>query len=169
MDTSALKGRMAEAFVEAIFRRAGFYVARARREAYMPRLVKVGTDEFLPDFLVWKGVPGPPGERPLHRLLSVEVKYRASLGEFLRRHGKELMASVQSEWPELLIVLVTDCPENDRSCFQVIDVRKYSGNGRPTTTDLHLVPEVDVWQKTVQEYEGLVRQIFPLLGAQSSV
>jgi hypothetical protein len=38
--------------------------------------------------------------------------------------------------------------------------------GMPTTIDLHSARELDIWEKTVQEYEGLVRQIFPLLGAQ---
>lgn len=49
-----LKGRIAEAFVEAIFQRAGYSVSRVGRESQVQRLVKIGTDEFLPDFLIRK-------------------------------------------------------------------------------------------------------------------
>ena len=54
--TQYLKGRIAEAFVESIFRRAGYTVSRVGRESQVHRLVKLGADEFLPDFLVRKRV-----------------------------------------------------------------------------------------------------------------
>jgi hypothetical protein len=35
----------------------------------------------------------------------------------------------------------------------------------PVTLDLHMVPGLDVYRRTVEEYEGLVREIFPILGS----
>ena len=53
-DISLLKGRIGEGFVEAILRRAGYFVARVGRETQMPRLMKSGTDTYLPDLLAWR-------------------------------------------------------------------------------------------------------------------
>src|SRR5207249_10781882 len=53
-DISLLKGRIGEGFVEAILRRAGYFVARVGRETQMPRLMKSGTDTYLPDRLAWR-------------------------------------------------------------------------------------------------------------------
>src|SRR5437016_6290877 len=41
-DISLLKGRIGEGFVEAILRRAWYFVARVGRETQMPRLMKSG-------------------------------------------------------------------------------------------------------------------------------
>lgn len=162
-DVSDLKGRIAEAFVEAIFRHAGYRVSRAGREANVQRLGKVGAGEFLPDFVVWKSVPSSAAERFLRRMLNVEVKYRVDLQRFLSRECATLVATVKPQWPDLLFVLVTDHPDPDRSCFQVIDVAT-CGDGVPRTTDLHRVAELDIYPTTVEEYEGLVKEIFPLFG-----
>jgi hypothetical protein len=162
-----LKGRVAEAFVEAIFRRAGYLVSRVGRESQFQRLVKIGVDEFLPDFLLRKPVGENLSGRWLHRLVPVEVKYRASVEEFLGRHGDELLTRVGGQWPELCIVFVTDHPASGRSCFQVIDLAAARPGAPLASVDLHYVPDLDIYLTTVQEYEGLVRQIFPLfrLGA----
>lgn len=158
-----MKGRVAEAFVEAIFQRAGFRVTRAGRESQFPRLVKIGADEFLPDFLLRKPVSETPTGRPLHRLIPVEVKYRASVEESLQRHGDDLLTRVGEQWPELCIVFVKDHPAPGRSCFQVIDLAA-TRPGKPlVSVDLHEVRDLDIYLTTAQEYEGLVRQIFPLL------
>ena len=66
-----LKGRVAEALLEAIFRRAGYLVSRVGRESQLHRLVKIGVDEFLPDFLIRKQVDRQDGQRPLQRLIPV--------------------------------------------------------------------------------------------------
>jgi hypothetical protein len=162
-EIDSLKGRIAEALVEAMFRRAGFLVTRAGRESQFSRMVKIGGDEFLPDFMLRKPGGETPGGRLLHRLIPVEIKYRASVEEYLGRYGDALRAQVGEEWPELCVVLVTDRPAPGRSCFQVLDL----GPGRPgaplVSVDLHAVPALDVYPATVREYEGLVRQIFPLL------
>ncbi|HWC04091.1 MAG TPA: hypothetical protein VHF87_15135 [Methylomirabilota bacterium] len=161
-EIEVLKGRVAEAFVEAIFRRAGYRVSRAGREAQTLRLVRIGADEFLPDFLLHKPVGETPSGRALHRLIPIEVKYRASVEEFLQRHGDDLLTQVRVQWPELCIVFVTDHPASGRSCFQVIDLATTRPGEPLVSIDLHYVPDLDIYLTTVQEYEGLVRQIFPL-------
>lgn len=160
-----LKGRIAEAFVEAIFRRAGYLVSRVGRESQLHRLIKIGSDEFLPDFLLRKQVGREKSDRPLHRLVPVEVKYRRDVAGFLRRYGKELFEKVSQQWPDLCFVFVTDKPAPGRSCFQLIDLWRHE---RVDPRDLHTVEDLDIFVTTVQEYESLVRQIFPLLESRSS-
>ena len=162
-EIEGLKGRIAEAFVESIFRRAGYRVSRAGRERQFQRLVKIGTDEFLPDFLLHKPAGATPAGRPLHRLIPIEVKYRASVEGFLRSHGDQLLARLGEQWPELCVVFVTDHPASERSCFQVLDIAGARHGVPLATVDLHYVHDFDVYLTTVQEYEGLVKQIFPLL------
>lgn len=163
MDSAVLKGRIAEAFVENILRRAGYRVSRLGRETQRERLLKINDDEFLPDFLAWKAVPGPGLERRLHRLLMIEVKYRAGLVEYLRRDGHAVFGQVSEHWPELYFLFVTDHPAEGRSCFQVVDLATYAP-GRPiTTVDLPDVPDLDIFPSTVAEYESLVRSLFSLL------
>jgi hypothetical protein len=162
-ELDGLKGRIAEAFVESIFRRAGYRVSRTGRESQFQRSLKVGADEFLPDFLLHKPAGSTPAGRPLHRLIPVEVKYRASVEEFLRGHGDELLARLGEQWPELCVVFVTDHPASGRSCFQVLDVAVARPGAPLATVDLHYVHDFDIYLTTAQEYEALVRQIFPLL------
>lgn len=154
-----LKGRIAEALVEGIFRRAGYFVSRCGRESQVERLLKVGGDEFLPDFLIRKAVNRPGSERPLHRLVPIEVKYRQNVPTFLRLHGAEFLGEAASQWPDLYVVLVTDQPDEGRSCLQVLDVRK----SEAVTLDLHAVSDLDIYESTVREYEALVQGIFPLV------
>jgi hypothetical protein len=155
-----LKGRIAEAFVEAIFRRAGYTVSRIGRESQVQRLIKIGSDEFLPDFLVRKPVGREKSDRPLHRLVPVEVKYRRDVTGFLRRYGQELFSRVSPHWPDLCFVFVTDSPEPGRSCFQLLDLWRRDAF---ELRDLETVADLDIYATTVQEYEGLVLKIFPLL------
>jgi hypothetical protein len=162
-EVESLKSRIAEAFVESIFRRAGYRVSRAGRGGQAQRPVRVAADEFVPDFLLHKPAGGTPAGRTLHRLIPVEVKYRASVEEFLRSHGDELVQALRTPWPELCIVFVTDHPASGRSCFQVLDLAAVRAGEPLATVDLHYVHDFDVYLTTAQEYEGLVRQIFPLL------
>jgi hypothetical protein len=160
VDVNGLKGRIAEAFVEAIFRRAGYTVSRVGRESQVHRLVKIGSDEFLPDFLVRKQVRRDDTGRPLHRLLPVEVKYRRNVDAFLRRYGKEFFGRLSEQWPDLCVVFVTDEPSAGRSCFQIVEF----GARRPVgLQNLHAIPDLDIYETTVREYESLVREIFPLV------
>ena len=162
-EIEGLKGRVAEALVEAMLQRAGFRVTRVGHESQLPRLVKIGADEFLPDFVLRKPVAEPTLERPLRKPIPVEVKYRASVEEFLGRHGDALRAALGERWPDLCVVIVTDHPAPGRSCFQVLDLAPAPPGAPFASVDLHDVPELDVYPTTVREYEGLVRQIFPLL------
>ncbi len=56
-----LKGRIGEAFVEALLRRANYSVSRVGREAHVPSLLTVGRTAYMPDFLAWREerIPGP--------------------------------------------------------------------------------------------------------------
>src|SRR5262245_40970240 len=94
LDVSGLKGRIGEALVEGILREARFKVCRLGRESQVQQMLKIGSAEFLPDFLVWKPVDKSSDGSPLHRLLSIEVKYRGNIEEFLRRDGDELISHI---------------------------------------------------------------------------
>jgi hypothetical protein len=153
-----LKGRIAEALVEGIFQRAGYAVSRTGRESQVQRSLKKGRTEFLPDFLVRKAVAREDSERPLHRLVSIEVKFRRHLSAYIEGEGRKDVAQAAS-WPDLYLVLVTDRPAPGRSCFQVLDPRR----GEDATADLHTVVDLDIYERTVREYEGLVHRIFRLL------
>ena len=86
-----LKGRMAEALVEAVFKRAKYTVARVGRETQMPALVRGGRTEFVPDFMVWRALDS--------RLVALEVKYRADLDDYLRRDSPSRSAEVAGSGP----------------------------------------------------------------------
>ena len=103
VDISSLKGRIGEAFVESILRQSGFKVSRLGRESQVQQLLKTGVSEFLPDFLLWKPADQSRDGLPLHRLLSVEVKYRSNVEEYLRRFGDELISRVGEQWSELYL------------------------------------------------------------------
>ena len=53
-DINLLKGRMAEALVEGIFKRAQYMVARVARETQVSALMRTG--QSVPDFVVWKAL-----------------------------------------------------------------------------------------------------------------
>jgi hypothetical protein len=163
---NTLKGRIGEAFVESILRRAGYKVSRLGRESQVQQMLKTGSSEFLPDFLVWKPVEQASDAAPLRRVFNVEVKYRHDVQDFLERFGGELLSDVVKQWPELYIVVVTDNPEPGRSCFQVLDLRASDRDARLLPIDLCDVGDLEIYRSTVEEYEGLVKQVFSLLGAQ---
>ncbi len=164
-----LKGRMAEALVEGIFKRARYTVARVGRETRMPTLIRTGPAEFMPDFVVWRALDEPSLGHHSYRLLAVEVKYRADLEDYLRRGSPAWSADAAQRWPELYEIIVTDRPQPGCSCFQAVHVSAWSAAAPPDTLDLHLVPGLDIYRRTVEEYEGLVREIFPILGSRSGM
>jgi len=136
MELGNLKGRIAEALVESIFRQAGYTVSRLGRESQVQRLVKIGADEFLPDFLMWNPADEPEATG-LYRLLTVEGKYRANLGAFLRCDAEQRFSEAKVNWPDLYFVLVTDDPQEGCSCSQATCVRDYA----PGTGPHALVPQ----------------------------
>jgi hypothetical protein len=158
-----LKGRIAEALVEMMFRRAGYAVSRTGRESQVQRLFKSGRDEFLPDFMIRRAVERPGSERPLHQLIPIEVKYRRDIERFLHVEAADFRVHSR-KWPGLYLVLVTENPDQGRSCFQVLD-----GDGEATgTADLHGVRALDIFDTTVLEYEELGRKLFRLLSEHRS-
>ena len=164
-DVNLLKGRMSEALVEGIFKRAQYMVARVARETQVSALMRTG--QSVPDFVVWKALDEPSLGHRSYLLLAIEVKYRANLDDHLRRETPARSPEVALQWPELYEILVTDRPELGRSCFQAIHVSILPPAAAPSTLDLHLVPGLDIYRRTVEEYEGLVREVFPLIGSRS--
>jgi hypothetical protein len=162
---SLLKGRMAEALVEAVFKRAKYTVARVGRETQMPALGRGGRAEFMPDFVVWRALDEPSLGHHSYRLLAIEVKYRADLEDYLRGDSPSRSAEVARQWPELYEIIVTDRPQSGRSCFQAMHVSTLPADVTPVTLDLDRVPGLDICRRTVEEYEGLVREIFPIFGS----
>lgn len=153
-----LKGRVAEALVETMFRRAGYAVSRSGRETQLHRLYKTGPDEYLPDFMIRRAVPRPGSDRPLHTLVPIEVKYRYDVSRFLEVEAVGFFQQAK-RWPGLYLVLVTDNPDADRSCFQVLDDKL----DPPRTSDLHMVAALDVYRSTVLEYDTLGQKLFRLI------
>ena len=154
---------MAEALVEGIFKRAQYMVARVARETQVSALMRTG--HGVPDFVVWKALDDPSLGYRSYRLLAIEVKYAARLQDHLRSETAPRSPEVALQWPELYEILVTDRPETGRSCFQAVHVSILPPDAPPSTLDLHLVPGLDIFRRTVEEYEGLVREVFPLIGS----
>lgn len=165
MDISGLKGRIGEALAESILRQSGYKVSRLGRESQVQQLLKTGASEFLPDFLIWKPVDQSRDGVPLHRLLSVEVKYRSNVEEYLRRYGDELISRVGEQWRELYVVFVTDHPDLGRSCFQVLDLQESVPDAPLGTVDLHEARVFGISKSVIEEHERLVRQLFSPLNS----
>jgi len=161
-DVNLLKGRMAEALVEGIFKRARYMVARETQVAALMR-----TGQSVPDFVAWKALDEPSLGHRSYLLLAIEVKYCADLDGYLHRETPARSPEVALQWPELYEILVTDRPEVGRSCFQAVHVSILPPAEPPSTLDLHLVPGLDIYPRTVEDYEGLVREVFPLIGARN--
>lgn len=161
-DVNLLKSRMAEALVEGIFKRAQYMVARVARETQVSTLMRTG--QSVPDFVVWKALDEPSLGHRSYLLLAIEVKYCADLDDHLRREMPARSPEVALQWPELYEILVTDRPELGRSCFQAVHISILPPGEPLSTLDLHLVPGLDIYRRTVEEYEGLVREVFPLIG-----
>lgn len=164
-DVNLLKGRMSEALVEGIFKRAQYMVARVARETQVSARLRTG--QSVPDFVVWKSLDEPSLGHRSYLLLAIEVKYCARVEDHLRREAPARSPEVALQWPELYEILVTDRPEPGRSCFQAVHVSILPPVAPPSTLDLHLVPGLDIYPRTVEEYEGLVRGVFPIIGSQN--
>ncbi len=165
VDIRGLKGRIGEAFVEAILRRANYFVARVGRETHVPRVMKAGPDAYMPDFLAWREehVASARGDKPLFSVLAVEVKYRADPEEFSPRRAAKLLADAHEHWPNFCIILVTDHPEDNRSCFQVL---RHGPASLPESVDL-ADAGLDVFASTVAVFSMLLREVFRALSEAS--
>lgn len=123
--------------------------------------MKVGADEFLPDFLMWKPADEPEAAG-LYRLITVEAKYRANLGAYLQYDAEKCFSEAKKNWPDLY-VFVTDDPQDGRSCFQAACLRDDEDGTEPTTVDLFRQPGLDIYRTTVEEDEKLARALFATL------
>jgi len=164
-DIDLLKGRMSEALVEGIFKRARYMVARVARETQVSPLMRTG--QSVPAFVVWKSLDEPSLGHRSYLLLAIEVKYCANLEDHLGRAAPARSPEVALRWPELYEILVTERPEVGRSCFQAVRASIQPPAAPLSTLDLHQVPGLDIYRRTVEEYEGLVREVFPLIGSRN--
>ena len=172
VDLAVIKGRIAEALVESIFRRALFKMTRFGKESNLRGMLKVGRDEDLaPDFLALKeGLVGKEAPGVYHTFL-VEVKYRSDLARYLERQGKQgkksVFAKSKAKWPNLYIIFVTDHPGEGRSCFQALDLRSYEPGKPVKTQELHETQPFQIFRNNVTDHEELAKQLFGVLSFSS--
>ena len=161
MDLLEIKGRIAVALVESIFRRAGFTLAPAVAVESSPRL---GREDLIPDFqATLTGASDTAARTPC----VVEVRYRPQVGQYLLIEGQRgphsLFTVAKRQWPGLVFVFVTDHPEAGRSCFQVVDLASGATGGAVTALDLHDHDGLRIFRQNVEEHEALLRRMFALL------
>jgi len=156
-----LKGRIGEAFVEALLRRANYSVSRVGRETQLPSLIKAGPTTYMPDFLAWREerIPGPQGDRSVYNILAVEVKYRSQPERFLKEQAPHVFDTVQDDWPNFCVILVSDHFQDDRSCFQVL-----RRGPSPAIESVDIAGAgLDVFSTTAAIFSTLLRQVFQAL------
>jgi hypothetical protein len=162
MDLLDIKGRIAQALVESVFRRAGFTLTPVGPRESPPRL---GREELIPDFFAAR-VP-PDGRPPDHPARLVEVRYRPQVGQYLaiedQRASQSIFSHAKRHWAGLMFVFVTDHPEAGRSCFQVLDLEPWNPGDRVVSVDLFDHKGLDIYRQNVEEHEALARRIFALL------
>jgi hypothetical protein len=159
MDLLEAKSRIAEALVQSIFRRARYEVQPFPSG---PTPLRFGREDFSPDFRISQRLPD--GDE---RDYLMEVKYRPSIEQFIsvenQRAERAVFLLMRRQWPELYFVLVTERPENGRSCFQVVP---FGGlrTGEPfRAIDLGDLKEFGLFAHNIHDHEELVRRIFGLL------
>jgi hypothetical protein len=160
VDLLEIKGRIAVALVESIFRRAGFTLAPVVALESSPRL---GREDLIPDFQAT--LPGT--DAPARPPFAVEVRYRPQVGQYLLIEGQRgphsLFTVAKRHWPTLVFVFVTDHPEAGRSCFQVVDLAPWVTGEAVTARDLHEHDGLRIFRQNVEEHEALLRRMFVLL------
>lgn len=160
MDLLEIKGRIAVALVESIFRRAGFTLAPPVAAEAAPRQ---GREDLIPDFQATLPAAAGPPRAPC----VVEVRYRSQVGQYLlieaQRGPHSLFTVAKRQWPTLMFVFVTEHPEAGRSCFQVVDLRSWAAGDAVAALDLHAHPELRIFRQNVEEHEALLRRMFALL------
>jgi hypothetical protein len=159
MDLQDIKGRIAVALVESIFRRAGFALGPVPAPEPSAR---PGREELSPDFAVHRGgSAGTRAPRP------VEVRYRSQIGQYLaiegQRGANSVFALAKRQWPDLLFVFVTDHPEPGRSGYQAVDLTDWAVGQAVRAVDLATHPELAVYPQNVEEHEQLLRRMVALL------
>jgi hypothetical protein len=163
MNLLEAKGRIAEALVESIFRRARYDVDAYRATDGPGRRAR---DDVAPDFRVVLPARDGADER---RERLVAVRYRTSIDQFLsvgtQRGARSRFAVARRQWPELLVVLVTERPERGRSCFQALALDALEAGQPLRTLDLDDVDELQLYAHNIADHDELVRRIFAMLTA----
>ena len=156
MDLYATKSKIAEAFVEAIFRRAQY---RLRPFPSAHATLRIGHEDFSPNFGVLRDETDGPG-------VLVEVKYRPSIDQFIalenQRRDSSIFILARRHWPTLHFVLVTDHPEPGRSCFQTIALTD-GASALLKTVDLVDLADLGIFRQNVEDHERLLLRTFALL------
>jgi hypothetical protein len=152
-----LKGRLAEALVESIFRQSGYSVTRSGRESCVGQLVDIRGAGFLPDFVARR--------RAGHQRdpIAIEVKYRAEMRKYLQQYAPDEWTDVKRQCPHLYVVLVCDRPEDGGSCFRSVALRDYANGTPPNPSPLHMIPELRIRRRIVARYEPVAQRLFAAL------
>ena len=162
MDLLEVKSRVAEALVEAIFRRARYTVEPFSRDDTPP--LRLGREDFSPDFQVrLRNAAGV--EQSGH----IEVKYRSSVDQFIsvenQRGERSVFITARKQWPDLCFVFVTDRPLPGRSCFQALSFQDHPVGTPFETIDLGELERFKIFKHNIADHEELLRRIFGLLVA----
>jgi hypothetical protein len=159
MDLMEAKGRIAEALVESIFRRARYDVAPYKTDQ---SLLRFGHEDFSPAFRVSQQVEGET------RSYLIAVKYRSSAEQYIsvenQRGDRSIFQMMRRHWPTLCFVLVTERPEAGRSCFQAVPFETMRP-GESRTVDLIQVKNFELFPHNLEDHEELTRRIFASLNA----
>ncbi len=168
VDLDGIKGRIAEALVESIFRRARYRMVRCGKESDLPGTFKAGKDEDLaPDFFALKERTLSRETPGVYHTFMIEVKYRSDLPRYLalqeREGGRSVLARSKAKWPNLHIVFVTDHPEEGRSCFQALDLASYEPGDPVKTQELHEAEPFQIFPHNARDHEELAKNLFGLI------
>jgi hypothetical protein len=163
MDLLDIKGRIAVALVESIFRRAGFALSPAI--GALAASGRQGREDLTPDFAAARPAEDPA--EPPSPPRAVEVRYRPQVAQYLaietQRAAQSVFALAKRRWPGLVFVFVTDHPEAGRSCFQAVDLAPWHLGVALTATDLYAHEGLAIYRQNVEEHEALLRRMFALL------
>jgi hypothetical protein len=161
VDLLEIKGRIAVALVESIFRRAGFGLAPV---VPVEAALRKGREDLVPDF---QATPPAAADAAAGAPRVVEVRYRPQVTQYLlieaQRGPHSVFTIAKRQWPALVFVFVTDHPEPGRSCFQVVDLEPWAAGGAVAALDLHAHPGLRIFRQNVEEHEALLRRMFALL------
>jgi hypothetical protein len=160
MDLAEIKGRLALAFVESIFRRAGYTLTPAGVREAPPHLGR----EDLPDFEATRKPTDSPEVAGAQWL--VEVRYRPRLVHYLtieqQRGPLALLAQLKRNWPRLMVAFFTDHPDAGTSLFQAVDLGSWNIGQPIVAADLFAHPGLDIYRQNVEEHEDLLRRVLRL-------
>jgi hypothetical protein len=161
VDLLDIKGRIALALVESVFRRAGFALSPVDQREVPPHLSR----EDMPDFAARR--PPAPAEAPEEPTRLVEVRYRLDLVHYLalenQRGPRSVFAQAKRQWPGLVFVFVTDRPAAGRSAFQAIDLGPWRAGQPLEAVDLFSHRDLAIFRQNVEDHELLLRRMFALL------